>query len=107
MSKADLESKLDSLFAVYGRSTAIPEASANFSADIWAAIEARRSSRFFGFMAKLVSSGALAASLLLGILSALPQQTVEPEYLATYLEQPSASEQLELPYAILEADGAK
>ena len=107
MAKAGSESKLDRLFRAYGDAVVVPEASANFSADMWATIEARRSSRFFGFAAKLVTSGALAASLLLGVLSTMPRHTVEPEYLVSYLEQPSSADQLELPYAILEAESQR
>lgn len=105
MATADREHQLDRAFAAYRSAVSAPDGSANFSADVWAAIEARRTSRLFGLVAKLVTSGALAASLLLGVLSMTPQPGPEPEYLATYLDQPApAGEQVEFPYAVLEAE---
>lgn len=102
------EQMLDRLFRAYGESAAIPDASANFGPKLWEAIEARRNTRLLGFAAKLVTSGALAASLLLGVLSTSTAPRLEPEYLATYIEQtaPPASS-AELLSSILEAEDRK
>lgn len=108
MGTLDREKQLDRALAAYRAAAVVPEASANFSSDVWAAIESRRSNRVFGFVAKLVTSGALAASLLFGLLSTAPQSAPEPEYLATYLEQPAGNtDAMEFQYAVLEAESFK
>jgi hypothetical protein len=99
------DARLDRLFLGFRDSAVVPEASANFSANMWQAIEARRSNRVFGLWAKLVTSGALAASLLFGVLSSAPQKTVEPEYLAVYIEHTTpAPEPAEMLSTILDSD---
>lgn len=99
------EERLERLFVSYRDAAVAPEASANFSVNVWQAIEARRSNRVFGLWAKLVTSGALAASLLFGVLSSTPQKTVEPEYLAVYIEHTSPSpEPAEMLSSILDSD---
>jgi hypothetical protein len=99
------DERLDRLFSGFRESAVVPEASVNFTANLWQTIEARRSNRIFGFWAKLVTSGALAASLLFGILSSTPPKTVEPEYLALYIEHsPPAPESPEILSTILEAE---
>jgi hypothetical protein len=99
------DERLEGLFLRYRDAAVVPDASANFSANMWQAIEARRSNRVFGLWAKLVTSGALAASLLFGVLSSAPQKTVEPEYLAVYIEHTTpASEPAEMLSSILDSD---
>lgn len=45
------EERLERLFLGFRDAAAVPEASANFSANLWQAIEARRSNRVFGLWA--------------------------------------------------------
>lgn len=101
------EQRFDRLCRVYGCTAAIPEASANFSANMWDAIEARRSSRLFALAAKLVTSGALAATILFGMLPATQAPTVEPEYLAAYIEHSQTTVQPEFFSSILDAEESK
>lgn len=103
--KRNLEHELDRGFAAYGKAVAVPEASSAFTTDIWAAIEARRSARLFGFWAKALTSSALAASLMLGVLSSRPERSPEPEYLAAYLEGTTPAQyDLELGYSIVDSE---
>jgi hypothetical protein len=101
------EQRLDRLCRFYGQSAAIPEASTNFSANMWEAIEARRSSSLFGLVAKLVTSSALAATILFGVLPTSKVPAVEPEYLAVYLEHTQPPSQSELFTAILDSEELK
>ncbi|MCU0227758.1 MAG: hypothetical protein MUF01_08965 [Bryobacterales bacterium] len=102
---SELERQLERTFAAYRNAVVVPEARPQFSTDIWAAIEAKRSARLFGFWAKMVTSGALAASLLLGVLSSMPQRRPEPEYLAVYLDTtPSLHYDSEIGYALVDAE---
>ncbi|MDZ7637937.1 MAG: hypothetical protein U5J83_06760 [Bryobacterales bacterium] len=100
----DAERRVDQIFRAYGTSAVIPEASPNFSANMWEAIEARRSSRLFGMVAKLVTSGAVAATILLGVLSTSSIPAVEPEYLAVYIEHSQPAAQAEILSSILESE---
>lgn len=103
--KRDLESEIDRAFAAYRTAAVVPDASPAFTTDIWAAIEARRTARTFGMWAKVLTSGALAASLMLGVLSARPERSPEPEYLSAYLEANAPVQyDTELAYAILESE---
>lgn len=101
------EQRFDRLCRAYGRSAVIPEASANFSANMWEAIEARRSSRLFGMVAKLVTTGALAATILFGMLPASKTPSVEPEYLTLYIDHSPAPAQPEIFSSILDSEGSK
>ena len=103
--KRDLESELNRGFAAYRVAATVPEGSRNFSADLWMAIEARRTAKVFGFWAKAVTSTALAASLMLGVLTSAPEQSPEPEYLAAYLEgNAPANYDMELGYSIVDLE---
>ncbi len=103
--KRDFEGELDRGFAAYGRAVAVPEASPQFTTGMWAAIEAKRSARLFGFWAKVLTSGALAASLTLGVLTSMPERQPEPEYLAVYLDTLSgAPYDSEIGYATVDAE---
>ncbi|MCZ2157276.1 MAG: hypothetical protein LC114_25835 [Bryobacterales bacterium] len=102
-----LEQRFDRLCRAYGSAAAIPAASANFSANMWEAIESRRRSRTFGMVAKLVTSGALAATILLATLPTARTVAVEPEYLAGYIEHSQPPAQAELLASIIDSDGSK
>lgn len=101
------EQRFDQLCRVYGRSAVIPEASVNFSANMWEAIEARRSSRLFGLVAKLVTTSALAATILFGVLPTSTAPTVEPEYLTLYIDHSQAPAQPEIFASILDSEDSK
>lgn len=103
--KRDMERELNRGFEAYGKAVVIPDASPAFTTDIWAAIEARRTARVFGFWAKALTSSALAASLMLGVLSSMPERAPEPEYLAAYLESPTPPQyDQELGYSIVDSE---
>ncbi len=101
------EQRFDRLCRAYGSAAAIPAASAGFSANMWEAIESRRRSRIFGLAAKLVTSGALAATILLGTLPTSRTAAVEPEYLAGYIEHTQLPAQTELLASIIDSDDSK
>lgn len=95
-------------FAVYKQLTNAPEAGPAFVPDVWKRIEARRNARLFGFWAKTLSASALAASLVLGVMTSKPPVAPEPEYLTAYLEgTPSLSVDAELGYSLSEAGTAQ
>ncbi|MCL4783097.1 MAG: hypothetical protein KJZ70_08705 [Bryobacterales bacterium] len=101
------EQRFSRLCRAYGRSAVIPEASVNFSANMWEAIEARRSSRLFGMVAKLVTTSALAATILFGTLPTSKAPAVEPEYLTLYIDHSQAPVQTEIFSSILDAEDSK
>jgi hypothetical protein len=73
---SESEARLDDLFRAYRAACAFPGASASFVPDLWARIEvvsdadvAREASRnWFGRVAKVLVTAALAASAILGIM---------------------------------------
>ena len=70
----DHEARLDGLFSAYRAACADPEASANFMPDMWARIEAREDSvNWVGRVAKALAAVALAASVILGMISSSNQ----------------------------------
>lgn len=103
----DFESRLGPVFLAYKQSVVAPEVSPAFSTGVWAGIEARRSARLFGFWAKALSSCALAASLVFGVLTTPPAPVEPAEYVMAYLEGAPLASELELGYAVLEADSAQ
>ena len=85
--KRDIENEVGRAFEVYRHSVPVPEAGMAFTPGVWQAIEARRTTRVFGLWAKALTSCALAASLMLGVLSSRPPQNPEPEeYVSAFLE---------------------
>jgi hypothetical protein len=68
------ETRLDVLFRAYRAAFPDLDASANFMPDMWARIEAREvSANWFGRMAKALVAAALAASVILGMMSSRHQ----------------------------------
>jgi hypothetical protein len=72
----DPEARLDHLFRAYRAACINPDASANFMPDMWARIEAREvSTNWFGRVAKALVAAALAASVILGMMSSRHQSS--------------------------------
>jgi|GEM_PF-2289845 len=104
----DFDKELERAFQAYKASVAVPEPGVAFNTSVWAVIEARRSARLFGFWAKALTSSALAASLLLGVMTSKPAPHPEPEYLSAIIASNSPSPMdAELATAILEADSSR
>lgn len=101
------EHRFDRLCRDYGKSAVIPEASVNFSANMWEAIEARRSSRLFGMVARLVTTGAVAATILFGMLPASKAPAVEPEYLTLYIDHSQSPTQVEIFSSMLDSEDSR
>jgi hypothetical protein len=80
------ELRLDKMFRAYHEACPIPEASANFMPALWARIEAREvSTSWFGSVAKMLVTAALAASVILGLMiSSLNQSSAF--FNATFVE---------------------
>jgi hypothetical protein len=70
------QNRLDELLRAYRRACPDPDASANFMPGIWARIEAREvSTNWFGRVAKALVTTALAASVILGLMSSANRST--------------------------------
>jgi len=70
------QSRLDELFRAYQDACPDPEASVNFMPVMWARIEAREvSTNWFGRVAKALVTAALAASVILGLMSSANRST--------------------------------
>jgi|SRR5580658_4410916 hypothetical protein len=66
----DEEARLDELFRAWRAACPVPDTSANFMPGLWAGIHARGvSTDWFGRAARALTITALAASLILGILT--------------------------------------
>jgi hypothetical protein len=80
------ERRLDALFEAYRRAVDEPEPGRNFMPELWAKIESRRgySVWFKRFAGGLVTAAATAAFVL--FLTAMPRNSGEGFYQATYLE---------------------
>ena len=66
--------RLDRMFRAYREACGDPDASANFMPNMWAKIEAREvSTNWFGGVAKMLVAAALAASVILGMISSMKQ----------------------------------
>ena len=64
------QSRLDELFKAYRHACPDPEPGVNFMPGVWAGIEAREiSTNWFGRVAKALVTAALAASVILGLMS--------------------------------------
>jgi hypothetical protein len=73
----DHEARLDALFRAYRAACPDPDANANFMPDMWARIEAREDSvNWVGRVAKALAAAALAASVILGMISSSNQSSV-------------------------------
>jgi hypothetical protein len=73
-SEADLQ--LDEVFRAYRAACADPEAGVDFMPGIWARIEAREvSTNWFGHVAKALVTAALAASVILGMMTSSRSQS--------------------------------
>jgi hypothetical protein len=80
------DQKLDALFRAYHGACAAPEASANFMPNLWARIESRQRFTFsFRHMANILTTAAVALSLVLGIYMAIPRSS-SIDYSQTYVE---------------------
>lgn len=80
------EDELDALFRAYRNACPTPEAGANFMPQLWKRIESRQSFAFsFRRMANALVTAALAASMLLGVYTALPHSR-PADYSVTYVE---------------------
>jgi hypothetical protein len=78
--------RLDNLFRAYHDACAAPEASANFMPNLWARIESRQRFTFsFRRMANVLTTAAVALSLVLGIYMAIPRSN-STDYNQTYVE---------------------
>lgn len=70
------EARLDELFRAYGAACPDADAGANFMPNLWARIEAREvSTNWFGRVAKALVAAALAASVILGMMSSRNQSS--------------------------------
>jgi hypothetical protein len=66
----DAEARLDELFRAYCESCPVAETSRTFMPDLWAGIDARRvSTSWFGRIARVLVTAALAASAILGTMT--------------------------------------
>jgi hypothetical protein len=80
------DQELDALFRAYHDACAAPEASANFMPNLWARIESRQRFTFsFRHMANILTTAAVALSLVLGIYMAIPRSS-SMDYSQTYVE---------------------
>jgi len=79
------ETRLDELFRAYRAAWPDPEASASFMPNMWAKIEAReRSTNWFGRVAKMLVTAAVAASVLGIMISSMNQSSAF--FNATFVE---------------------
>jgi len=87
---SESEARLDDLFRAYRAACPDPEASANFVPDLWARIEVVSAAReasgnWFGRVAKVLVTAALAASAILGIMISSTNQS-SAFFNATFVE---------------------
>lgn len=70
------DSQLDEMFRAYRAACPDPEATANFMPTMWARIEAREvSTNWFGRVAKALVTAAIAASVILGMMTSARNQS--------------------------------
>jgi hypothetical protein len=80
------DDQLDTLFRAFRDACPTPEPTANFMPRLWQRIESRQNSTFsFRRMANALVTAALAASVLLGVYSAIPHAG-KADYSVTYVE---------------------
>ena len=73
---SDGEDRLDELFRAYRAACPEPDASATFTPQLWAKIEAAEiSTHWFGRVAKVLVTSALAASAILGVIISSTNQS--------------------------------
>jgi len=86
MEHEDRNAELDSWLVAYRDACPEPEPSVNFMPELWARIEARQiSTNLFGRMAKALVTAALAATVILGMISTISPQA-DSSFTGTYLE---------------------
>ncbi|HKD07468.1 MAG TPA: hypothetical protein VKB79_16320 [Bryobacteraceae bacterium] len=86
MEHEDRNAELDSWLVAYRDACPEPEPSVNFMPELWAKIEARQiSTNLFGRMAKALVTAALAATVILGMISTIGSQP-DSSFTGTYLE---------------------
>lgn len=83
---------LDEMFSAYRAACPNPDASADFMPEMWARIEARENSvKWIGRMARALIAAAVAASVILGIISAGKQSSGANAFFnATFVQALSA-----------------
>ena len=92
------DEKLDALFRAYRNACPTPEASANFTPELWAKIEARQKFTFsFRRMANTLATAAVAPSIALGVYMSLPRPANPHYYSQSYLEALSDANSLDTP----------
>ena len=84
----DREALLDAMFRAYREACAYPAESVNFMPEMWARIEAREDSvKWIGRIAKMLIATALAASLIVGMISSRNRSTGSNAFLnATFVQ---------------------
>jgi hypothetical protein len=81
------DDQLDALFRAFRDACPTPEPSANFMPNLWQRIESRQTFTFsFRRMANALVTAALAASMLLGVYTAMPHSRASADYSVTYVE---------------------
>jgi hypothetical protein len=81
------EARLDQLFVAYREAMPDPDASVNFMPELWARIEEReRSSNWFGRLAKGLVTAAVAAYLIIAMVSASTPRSTAYYFNGTFVE---------------------
>jgi len=105
--QAEAEARLDSLLQAYRAACPDPEASANFTPQLWARIERRRSANVFGRTARVLVTAALAASAILSIMlsSTKPNSFTSPgSYIEALVTDGDAALDLLNPESVVEME---
>ncbi len=90
------DEKLDALFQAYRQACPTPEASANFTPNLWQRIESRQTVTFtFRRMANAFVTAAVAMSIALGVYMAIPRTPVNAPI--SYIEALAESRPLDTP----------
>jgi hypothetical protein len=85
-SGSETDARLDEIFLAYRSACPEPEAGPNFMPGIWAGIEAREvSNNWFGRFAKALVTAAIAASVILGMMTTSSNQS-SSFFNATFVE---------------------
>ena len=91
------DDQLDALLRTYRDACPTPEASVNFMRQLWRRIESRQSFSFsFRRMANALVTAALAATMLLGVYTAVPHSKAA-DYPVTYVEALAEANTIETP----------
>jgi hypothetical protein len=88
------EALLDAMFSAYRAACPNPDAGANFMPEMWARIEARENSvKWVGRIAKALIATAVAASVILGMISSGNQSSASNEFFdATFVQALTADQ---------------